>query len=309
MRQRSRRLGFFRLVRCLGDKPIEPVDRVFQHGRKIIGKRIARTGHKLEIRPVHNENAGAPVCSVGSLKVAEYSLDFAFLRKRNRHIEMQSHNATIEVWRSQYTAKFVHVTTLNVDPPPKRDRFGLDERPPAAPKQCNERDIAGARFIEACRFGCARINRRHRQTGRNIAEGMGVAYRKIIQSSLHTCISANGKVRLVPINVKRGAMNAPNPKPFIARLSHRERHCQVVLARFRSAGTRIQDNIGREFIGKVVTIDYVYPLWKPCFKRMVWVPDGLRCERIVVARNEEYRWMRGSVLLKRLCQSFPKVRL
>ena len=144
MRQRTRRLGFFRLVRCLGDKPIEPIDRVFQHGRQIIGKGITRTGHQLEIRAVHNQNAGAPMCGVGSLKVAEYSLDFAFLRKRNGHIKMQSHDTAIEALRRQHAAKFIHVTALNVDPPPKRDRFRLDERSPAAPKQCNKRDITGA---------------------------------------------------------------------------------------------------------------------------------------------------------------------
>ena len=73
----------------------------------------------------------------------------------------------------------------------------------------------------------------------NVAERMRVAYSQIIQSALHACIPANRKVRLVPVNVKRGAMNAANPKPFIARFTNWERQCQIVLARFRSAGTRI----------------------------------------------------------------------
>src|SRR5262249_18206273 len=145
---------------------------------------------------------------------------------------MQSHDAAIEALHSQHAAKFIHVAALHVDPQPKRDRFRLDERSPAAPKQCNKRDITGASLIEASRFGGARVNRRYRHTWRHIPEGMGVAYRKIIQPSPNTCISANGKVRLVPINVKRGTMNAPNPEPFIARLASRKRQCQIILARF-----------------------------------------------------------------------------
>ena len=42
---------------------------------------------------------------------------------------------------------------------------------------------------------------------------------------------------------------------------------------------------------------------------MTWRPYGLRCEWIVIAGYEEYRCMRGSVLLKRSCKAFPKIRL
>jgi hypothetical protein len=68
---------------------------------------------------------------------------------------------------------------------------------------------------------------------------MRVAYREIIQSALHACISANGKVRLVPVNVKRATVDATDAEPFVARFTRRQRHRQIVLACLRSARPRI----------------------------------------------------------------------
>src|SRR5437667_8642013 len=137
---------------------------------------------------------------------------------------MQSHDMAIQVLNRQHAAKFVHVTALNVDPAPEPDWLGIDARAPAASKQCDKRHIAGAGLVEACRFGSARVNRRRRQIWRHVAKGVRVADCKIVQSSLDSCISANWKVCLVSIDVKRGAMNAPDPESFIAGLAGRKRH-------------------------------------------------------------------------------------
>jgi hypothetical protein len=145
---------------------------------------------------------------------------------------MQSHDAAIETLDRQHTAKLVQVTALNVDPPPERDRLGINARTPAATKQCNECDIPGAGLVEACRFGGARVYGRYRQIWRHVAEGMRIAYCEIVQSSLDSCIPANWKVRLVAINVERAAMNAPDPEPFIAGFAGRERHRQIILPCF-----------------------------------------------------------------------------
>src|SRR4029453_7514509 len=102
-----------------------------------------------------------PVCGLGSLKVAEYPLDLALLGEGHGHIEMQSHAVAIETLARQNPAKLVHVTELNVDAPPERDRLGINARTTAATKQCNECDIPGDGLVEACRFGGARVYGRY----------------------------------------------------------------------------------------------------------------------------------------------------
>jgi hypothetical protein len=68
---------------------------------------------------------------------------------------------------------------------------------------------------------------------------MRVAYCKIIQAALDACIPANWKVRLVPVNIKRAAMNATDAEPFISGFARGQRHRQIVLACLRSARPRV----------------------------------------------------------------------
>jgi hypothetical protein len=97
---------------------------------------------------------------------------------------------------------------VHVNPPPKSHRLGIDARAEAAPEQGYERNPARAGIIEACGLGSARIYRRHGQILGDVAERMGVADRKVIQPSLNACISPNGKVRLIPLDVECAAVNA-----------------------------------------------------------------------------------------------------
>ena len=101
---------------------------------------------------------------------------------------------------------------------------------------------------------------------------MCVAYCEIVQSALDACIPANGKVRLVSVNVKRAAVDASDAEPFIARFARRQRHRQIVLARLRPARAGIQNRVGRELIREIITVDDVHPLGKPCSKRMARRP-------------------------------------
>ena len=138
---------------------------------------------------------------------------------------------------------------------------------------------------------------------------MRIADREIVQPALDAGIPANRKIRLVAVDVERAAMDAADAEPFIAGFAGRQRHRQIVLPRFRPAWAGVQDGIRRELVREVVAIDDVHPLREPRSKRMTWRPHRLRRQRIVIARNEEDRWMRGSVLLKRPCKPFPEVRL
>jgi hypothetical protein len=132
---------------------------------------------------------------------------------------------------------------------------------------------------------------------------MCVAYCEIVESALDAGISANREICLIPINVECGAVDATDTKSFIARLANWKRHGQIVFARRRSTRTGVQNHVGRELICEIISIHDVYPLRKLCSKWMTQCPHGLRREWIVVARNQEYRRMRGTTLS---LQALPK---
>jgi hypothetical protein len=71
----------------------------------------------------------------------------------------------------------------------------------------------------------------------------------------------------------------------------------------------MENYIGRKLIGEVIPIDDVCPLRKPCSKWMTQCPYRLSREWIVVARNQEYRRMRGTTLPEGPCKPFPKIGL
>jgi hypothetical protein len=97
---------------------------------------------------------------------------------------------------------------------------------------------------------------------------MCVAYCEIVESALDAGISANRKVRLIPINVECGAVDATDTKSFIASLADWKRHRQIVLARLRPTRAGMQNHVGRELECEVIPIDDVYPLRKLCSKWM-----------------------------------------
>jgi hypothetical protein len=135
---------------------------------------------------------------------------------------------------------------------------------------------------------------------------MCVAYCEIVESALDAGISANREICLIPINVECGAVDATDTKSFIAKLANWKRHGQIVFARLRSTRTGVQNHVGRELICEIISIHDVYPLRKLCSKWMTQCPHGLRREWIVVARNQEYRRMRGTTLWENLASPSQK---
>src|SRR5713226_7723760 len=104
---------------------------------------------------------------------------------------------------------------------------------------------------------------------------MRVAYCEIVQPALDARIAANRKVRLKARNVKRAAMDAPNPYPCITGFAGGKRHRQVVLSCLRSTRARIEDHVGREFIREVIPVNDVHPWRKPRSKRVTRRPHRL----------------------------------
>src|SRR5437867_10571752 len=98
---------------------------------------------------------------------------------------MESDDMAIEIRDRQYAAKLVDVTAAHIDPPPKRDRLGIDAWAPPAPEQCDECDVAGAGLVKARGLWSARVYGRDRQIWGDVAEGMRVAYYEVVQPSLH----------------------------------------------------------------------------------------------------------------------------
>ena len=49
-------------------------------------------------------------------------------------------------------------------------------------------------------------------------------------------------------------------EPLVTRFPLRERHRQIVLAGFRSAGPCVQDGVGRQFVREIIAIHNVNPL-------------------------------------------------
>ena len=127
----------------------------------------------------------------------------------------------------------------NVDPPPEPHRLGVDARPQPAPEQSYKSDSPSRSLVKTCRFGSAWIHSGHGQILRNIAEGMRVTDREIVKPSQNAGISANGKVRLIPLDVKRAAVNATNAQPMVTGIARRERHREIILPRLRTARPRI----------------------------------------------------------------------
>ena len=89
------------------DHAVEPRDRVLDHRREIVGKDAAGTRLQSKVRAVDQQDAGASVRRVGSLKVAEDPLDLAFLRQGHGHVEVQPDDMAIEVRRGQQRAQLV----------------------------------------------------------------------------------------------------------------------------------------------------------------------------------------------------------
>src|SRR5579871_159737 len=161
---------------------------------------------------------------IGPLEVAKNSLDLAFLGQRDGQVDMKPDYVAIQMRRRKQAAERIHATASRMQP---------------APEQCNERDSAGAGVVEARGFRSTRIDCRHWQALGNVAERVRIAYREIVQSALHARVPANGKVRLVSVNVKRGPVNTADAEPLVSGCARWQRHRKIVLACFRAAGPRV----------------------------------------------------------------------
>src|SRR5215831_15628089 len=97
---------------------------------------------------------------------------------------------------------------------------------------------------------------------------MSVAYCEIVEAALLSRIARDREIRLVAVKVERASVNAADAHSCITSFARWKRHGQVALACLRPARARIKDNIGRQFIGKVVSINDVDPARKTRSKRV-----------------------------------------
>ncbi len=99
-------------------------------------------------------------------------------------------------------------------------------------------------------------------------------------------------------------MDTSDSYSCVTRFSGGKRHREVVLARLRSAGSRIEDCARRKFIEKLVIIDDVHPLRKLRSKRVTLRPNRLGGKRIVIARHQE-DWRMSAALIAKTSQPVP----
>src|SRR5260370_37975565 len=109
----------------------------------------------------------------------------------------------------------MHVATNQVKPLPERHRLGIDARPRAAPEHGYESDTARTPFLEAGGFRRTGIHRGNRQFCSYVTKRMCVANGEIVQPPLDARVAANRKVGLVPLQIKRRAMDAADTQALI----------------------------------------------------------------------------------------------
>src|SRR5882762_7065101 len=169
--------------------------------------------------------------------------------------------------------------------------------------------MPGTGLAEGRRLRSPWIYRGDGQTLGDISKGMRVAYCEIVQPPLDAGISLNGKVRFVAFKIKSRAMNAPNANPLIPGFASRKRHRQIVLPCLRPARPRVEHGVRRQFISEVVAIHNMNPVGKRLSKCVARRPDGLRRQRIMIARNEEDWRMLGATFAESLCKLLPEIGL
>src|SRR5271170_4836763 len=136
---------------------------------------------------------------------------------------------------------------------------------------------------------------------------MCVANREIIEPPMHSRVATNREVGLIAVHVEGAAVDASDSYSSVTGFAGRKRHREVVLARLRSTGSRIEDCARRKFIEKLVIIDDVHPLRKLRSKRMTLRPHRLGGKRIVIARHQEDWRMSAALIAKRHGQPLPEI--
>src|SRR2546426_12260460 len=126
MPERTSRAKLFAVVIRFFDHPIESRDRVLDDGRKVFGEYAIRTWLQSEVALVDKQDARAAVSRLGSPQLAQDPLDLVLLRQRDRHIETQPDNVTIQILSRQQRAQLVHVATPKVEPLPEPDPLRFD---------------------------------------------------------------------------------------------------------------------------------------------------------------------------------------
>jgi hypothetical protein len=125
----------------------------------------------------------------------------------------------VKLRRRKKAPQLGHIAAPHVEPSPERHALHLKPRTNAMSKERHQHNIAGLRFVKIGSLGGSRVDRRHRQAFRDISKGVRIADGEIVQSTLHTGIAANGKVRLVALHVERAAVHATDADTFVFRLT------------------------------------------------------------------------------------------
>ncbi len=174
-------------------------------------------------------------------------------------------------------------------------------------EQRDDCDAAGARLVEVRGLGRARVDGRNGQAVRDVSERMRVADGQVVQPALDARVAADREIGLIAFDVERAAVDAADAQSRVACLARWQRHRQVVLPRFRSAGPGVQDHVRRELVREIVAVDDVHPRRQSRSKGMGRRPHRLRRQRIVIAGNEEDRDMRTRMIAERPGEPFPEV--
>ena len=307
MCQRPGRPRFFRFVRGIGDKPVQSRNGVLEHRRKIIGKGVSGTGCNRRFEPSTMRTPARPCvasvpCRSRSIRSTSLSSDKDTVRSRWSLTTWRSRSGVVNRRRSSFMSR--HRTSIH-----RQKATGSASTRGRNPRLNNATSAtrpapASSKFVARSAW----IYRRHRQVFRDVTKRMRVAYREIVQPALDAGIPANRKIRLVPLNVKRAAVNATDTEPFIAWFARRQRHRQIVLACLRPARPRVQITA----CGRTHTRNHHgrrrAPTREAALEKRDQGPHRLWRQRVVVARESKNRADADQGAPERLCKPLPKVR-